>query len=102
MAIDNHARTEIQNLRFATLSWGRNTTCAGHVVRLGRTNLACVSKASLETGCPVVLTVELDDFSHELLGRVTGCRPTGDGNYLVRLGMEYTDIETQSILQHLG
>lgn len=63
--------------------------------------MSCVAKANLETGCPVVLTLQLDEYQHELLGRVTGCKPTGDGNFLLRLGMEYTDLETQAILNHM-
>ena len=93
---------DVRDLRFATLAWGRNTSCSGRLVDLRSSCLSCLASANLSPGCPVVLTVQLDDFKHELIGRVTVCKPAGDGEYLVRVGMEYADIETQHLLNGMG
>lgn len=93
---------KFQNIQVSSLTWGHEASCAGCLLNVDSTRMSCLSKACLETGCPVVLTVLVDKLPHELLGRVTECKPTQDGEFLVRLGMEYTDIETQGLLAKIA
>ena len=88
----------LQSVQFFSLAKEESETCAGCLVHADSQFVSCLSKYSLEAGSPVVMTFFIDRYPHELLGRVTACESTEGGEYLLKMGMEYTDLETQYIL----
>lgn len=99
--MDNNKNTfhSFQSIQFSPVTREKGEMRAGCLVHADSWRLSCLSKYSLETGSPVVMTFFVDTFPHELLGRVTACESTLNGEYLLKMGMEYTDIETRRILE---
>lgn len=99
MIHDKQIFHSLQSVQFSLLTKEAAGTCAGCLVHADKSRLSCLSKYSLETGSPVVMTFFVNKYPHELLGRVTACESTENGEYLLKMGMEYTDLETQRLLE---